>query len=400
MAITSRKRRLFIKPEADDAYGAEAGATDGSDFTAVQTVELGMPEDLTELIETGYFTGRNADTPSVLGPSGGEIPFTMPAHGLLTAAADGGSVPAVDAQDMLLVNAFGDSANTQGEGVGVGSTVSNLVLDTNVLGLQDLAAVIANNTAGTVMQWRRTGNAASPYSLNRDWPAALVPADSGTCYGVRHYRPIDEASNDSLSAMYDLDGTIFDFLGGRLTSLKLNMTVGQKALLSGTLKFDSIAENTSGRTAIPTIDAFAGTPIMGQLGSFSWGNTEYAAKSVEIDFGLQTVPDDAFSGANGRSNIRVMATKPVITIEPAFSVNFITDKLANTRRNLGVKLGSGALSGSIVNSYYFFAESAEISALSSVDDAGRLRQSVSFMPKDSGIFSGSTLAHLWQLGRA
>lgn len=391
----SKKRRLFLKQET--TFGTEAGSTDGSDMTPVRTTSLDMPADLTEHLETNYFTGRMAPTAMIVGPSGAEITFVMPLQGLLTAAGDGVSVPADDVTDMIFESAFGDSVDTDGEGAGAGSTTTSLVLATDALALQSVAPIIS--TATGYAEWRRSASAASPYTL--DIALANAPLALDVAYGAKAYRQTDDIADKSLTAVYDLDGIRWTFKGGRPTSIKADMVAGKPATLSVTLKFDSIVNDTSVKTALPTVDVFAGTPIMGQLGSFVWGSTAHAAKSVSVDFGLESADDASFAGANGRSNIQVMNAIPVVTVEPLFLASFWDDKVAGTNRALGVKFGRGALSGGAINTCFFHAELAELAGgANPVDDAGKLRSSLNFKCIDEGVFSGTTASQLFQYLRA
>tara|TARA_B100000676_G_scaffold153538_1_gene151521 strand:- start:959 stop:1459 length:501 start_codon:yes stop_codon:yes gene_type:complete len=166
------------------------------------------------------------------------------------------------------------------------------------------------------------------------------------------------------------------------------------------MDFDSKSDDSSTKTALPTISTFAGTPVKGLLGAFAWGSTEYAAKSISIDFGITAQPDGTVTTANGRSNIDIISTYPTVSVEPAFAQTFVNDMTAGTARALSVQLGSGVVSGGVLNGCAMFMESARLTASNASDDGGRLRNSLTFECVDAGIFSGSIIAQYFQFARA
>ena len=104
--------------------------------------------------------------------------------------------------------------------------------------------------------------------------------------------------------------------------------------------------------------------------------------------------------ANGRSNIDIISTYPTVSVEPAFAQTFVNDMTAGTARALSVQLGSGVVSGGVLNGCAMFMESARLTASNASDDGGRLRNSLTFECVDAGIFSGSIIAQYFQFARA
>ena len=395
MATRTRKNAFYLK--AESSYGAEAGSTDGSDFTAVKCLSLDLISDNTAMLETSLATGRNRKTASEIGADGAQVSLTVPLQGLVSAAGDGVNASSVadDWLDLVLSNVFTKST-TQGEGIDATATASSLVTDADTYTNQDMVAVQGASFDGGQVNWRRVGGTASPYTMDRNLDA--TPDGSEVSYGAKMYRPGTPGA--SLSACYDLDGTIYLLLGGRVSSMSVEMSAGELAVVSVTIDFDSKADDSSTKTALPTIGTFAGTPIKGLLGAFSWGGTEYATKSVSLDFGITAQPDATVTTSNGRSDIDIISTYPTMSIEPAYAQTFVDDMTAGTARALAVQFGSGVVSGGVLNGCALFMESARLTASNPSDDGGRLRSSLSFECVDGGIFSGSIIAEYFTFTRA
>ena len=396
MADRTRKNRLFIK--AESSYGVEAGSTDGSDFTAVKCLSLDLVSDNTAMLATSLATGRNRKSAPEVGANGAQVTFTTPIQGLVSAAGDGTAASSVadDWLDLILTNVFGAPQETTGEGIDASATASSLVTDTDAFTNQDMVAVQGASFDGGKVNWRRLSGTASPYTMDRDLNA--TPDGSEVAYGAKIYR--QNTAGASLSACYDLDGVIYLLKGGRISSMSIEMAAGELATLSVTMDFDSKSDDSSTKTALPTISTFAGTPVKGLLGAFAWGSTEYAAKSISIDFGITAQPDSTVTTTNGRSNIDIISTYPTVSVEPAFAQTFVNDMTAGTARALSVQLGSGVVSGGVLNGCAMFMESARLTASNASDDGGRLRNSLTFECVDHGIFSGSIIAQYFQFARA
>ena len=395
MATRTRKSALYIK--AESSYGVEAGSTDGSDFTAVKCLSLDLLSDNTAMLETNYALGRNTKSAPEVGADGAQVTFTTPLQGLVTAAGDGTNASSVadDWLDLLLNNVLAQST-TQGEGVDASATASSLVTDADTYTNQDMVALQGASFDGGQVNWRRVGGTASPYTMDRNLDG--TPSGAEITYGCKMYRPGTPGA--SLSACYDLDGTVYLLLGGRISSMSIEMSAGELAVLSVTMDFNSKSDDSSAKTAFPALGTLAGTPIKGLLGAFAWGATEYAAKSVSIDFGITAQPDSTVTTANGRSDIDIISTYPTVTVEPAYAQTFVDDMTAGTARSLSIQLGSGVVSGGVLNGCSMFMESARLTASNPSDDGGRLRSGLTFECVDGGIFTGSIISQYFQFSRA
>ena len=396
MAERTRKVALYLK--AESSYGVEAGSTDGSDFTACKCLSLDLLQDNTNMLETNFATGRNRQTEPEVGADGAQITFTTPIQGLVSAAADGTAASSIadDWFDLILTNVFGAPRETTGEGLTASATASSLDVDTDAFTNQDMVAVQGASFDNGKVNWRRVSGTASPYTMDRNLNA--TPDGSEIAYGAKIYR--NSAAGASLSACYDLDGTIYLLKGGRVSSLSIEMTAGELATLSVTMDFDSKQDDTSTKTALPTLGTLAGTPVKGLLGAFAWGSTEYAARTVSVDFGITMQPDATVTTANGRADMDIISIYPTVTVEPAYAQTFVDDMTGGTSRALSIQFGSGVVSGGVLNGCNLFMEKARLTQSNPSDDGGRLRNSLQFQCVDAGIFSGSIIAEYFQFSRA
>ena len=399
MADRTRKTSIFFKQEL--TYGAEdtSSTSDGSGFTAVKCLTVDLLTNPQAQLEANFATGRNRVSPAIMGPDSAQVTFTTPIQGLVSFAGDGTNASTIsnDYLDFIMINLLGSASTTAGDGLDAASTASSLVTDESApFTNQDMVAVQGASFDSGRVNWRRVAGTASPYTLDRDFNA--TPDGSEVAYGAKMYRPGTPGA--SLSVCYNLDGVVYLLLGGRVTSMSMAMNAGELATVSVTMDFDSLTDDTSTKTALPSIDTFAGTPIKGVLGSFAWGSTEYAAKSVSIDFGVGAQPDQTVTTTNGRSDINIISCNPTVAVEPAFATNWSTDFKAGTARILSVQFGSGVVSGGVLNGCSFYAESARLTSAEASDDGGRLRDSLAFSVVDEGIFTGAIVSEYFQFSRA
>lgn len=397
MATTSRKLRIYVAAESG-GYAIDASAS-GSGYSAVRV--LGPPEGSMPfidhnrpIIETNYFTGRNAPTPHELGPDQCTLAFDTPLLGLAAAAAAAGSPAADDWLDILLEAAFGASNDYAGMAV-TSSTGTTLTTGTSSAAAQDLLAVYDATLATPRTMWRRTVTAASPYTVNRAWDAN--PTSSGVAYGMKRYSFADVQGN-SVSIYYELDGQGYTLLGGRVVGLKLSMPAGKPAKMSWTLRFDSYTAGL--KASVPAVTTWAGSLIQGELAEIAWGPNTYAAKSVDVDFATAATDSSTVTATNMRSGIDVLSAWPTVSITPLYATSWETDFLATTARTLAIRFGAGVLASTVLNTACFWAESAQALAPKPQDDANRLRQQVQLVVRDAGILSGTTPYRLWQFARA
>ena len=169
-------------------------------------------------------------------------------------------------------------------------------------------------------------------------------------------------------------------------------------MVSTSLKADSITRES--KASLPALARFSNPPIVGKLGSVYFGSTQYAVKSVEIDFQVRTVDIGSIAGTQGRGNIFVVSKRPKVTIVPAFATAFEDDFAAGTERSLLVQFGTGAVASSRASTVGFYAQSAQIRKHSLTDDGGYLRKTIELQVTDAGIRTGTTAYRHWTLARS
>tara|TARA_Y100000310_G_scaffold340834_1_gene437960 strand:+ start:7302 stop:8501 length:1200 start_codon:yes stop_codon:yes gene_type:complete len=398
MASDAQNTGLWIAAESTFATDPD---TDGSDYTAVPVTEpVGFPAAGKTPVETHYATGRNRATSPIAGAGTGEVSFKVPFKGLSGAAGDSTNASSVsdDYLDLLLKNAWGNPANTEGDLVPASPAPSSSGLDLTdvVLSDQDLVALIA--TGATMIQWRRLGGAPEPFTLDRNWDTTATASD--VVYGTRMYRG-DGADGSSLSVVVANDGTYTTLHGGRISALKLTFEAGLQCVLDISMRFDSRTINDTAKSGLPAHVTTTHSPIIGVSGGVWWNGASVSdVASCTIDWQPNTVDVRSVAGANGRSDIALLGERPRVTISASHATSFETDADAATQGNLMIQFGVGTLSGGVVNAGCFFAEGATLASQpGTTDDGGLLRKQLDFQVDDHGEFVSGTDAHYWTLAR-
>ena len=384
-------------------------STNGSGYLWVPTYSIGeVPSGITQL-ETNFMTGRDQGTLPLVGPGGGSIEIVTPAIGLPTEAGDGvsASAGADDWYDDINENMVSDTP-TEREGENVASAAaSTITFDAAATDLttNDLIAVYdASSTAlAARSQWALlvSGSGAGPWTIAPSW--TNTPTAAAIAYASRQYIWTTTTQGGSHRAWViqddDVDAgnsTYYRCLDGRLSARSIVFEAGQRIEDRQTWMFDSIVEDRANKTNLPTPGV--GPAISALVGLYScvWFNgTEYATRSVTINFNLETQPVASTCGANGRAGFNILRAHPTVTIEPE-----ATDAIRDLYRTVGsgrllVQLGAGVF-GTVINSCAFHAENAYVMTADRNDEGGRARQSVSFKVCDPG----STTARFWQFARA
>lgn len=398
----TKKRALFLDTEA--AYGINPnGAGVGSGFRWVPTIELGLLGDGKSPLRTDYFTGRNAPTIPIAGPDGWSFDMKMPLWGLAAAAGDGVAVGADDVLDEILLHIFGTQATVVGEGVGVGSTTSSLVLDTITGALQDLAAVFetgvpSSANGGARTQWMKKTDATGAPTYVVAPTLVQAPTTAAVAYGVKHYRP-DDDGGASLAFCYREDEQDYTLLGGRCTKAVIEWTARKIITLS--LSFAGDSKTAESLSSLPLVgNAPPATPLIATLNPLWFNNTRYQVQSGALDLGVNAAEIEATEGLNGRGGFDSIALLPKLTINP-LKTNAIQDLKRNqTSGRALLQLGGGVLSGGVLDTMCFEAEQMAVQNAATADENGRMRNSVELEMFDQVVFSGSTLAHLFQMARA
>jgi hypothetical protein len=314
--------------------------------------------------------------------------------GLAAAAGDGDTPAATDTLSKILDACFGAGTATNGEGVGAGSAVDSIVMDTAIWAANALVCIADANANSGRAQWRRVTGATTPYTPA---PAnlAAAPTTTGIGYGTIHHAGFSD-DGYSLSAVIDIDGIFYYLSGGRPTSLKITGESGQRCTVDVGMRFDSKAEQTATKTTLTAYAISAHTPIKGALSPFYWGASAYAIKSLELDFGLTVADDESTAGANGRQDIQVLAADPVLRITPRYDQSvWEADFLAGTTREALVAFGAGAISGGVLNTCAFSCAAAQVRAVTEQADGKRLRHQIELVVRDNGASSD-----YWRFARA
>lgn len=386
MASRTRKKTLYLA--AESTFSADPSAN-GSGYTSVPLRNLSELSDGLAHLETNYFTGRLEDTVPVVGADSAEISFTVPLIGLSAAAGDGQNVPADDWLDILLTHMFGVQRTHTGEGVAVGSTGSNLVLDATVVGLDDndlVAVYDAILTSVGRTQWARvTDDSSEPtYDITPVWAGA--PTDTGVAYGLKEYRFQDDGGATLAAVFVDDQVGTYTLTGGRVTAFAINADAGGLISADVTMRFDDATEDAAAKTQLPaSVAAPAITPVILQ-GSPVWFNGSQlgSVASVNIAFNVEATRVRAAEATNGRSDDVAIRMVPRVTVAPLRTDGIREFRRLLTQGEVLVQLGAGILSGGVLNTLAFNMMNAYAEEVSPEDDESLTRQSVVFKTIDPG----------------
>jgi hypothetical protein len=385
---------------AESTYGVDPDS-DGSDYLPIRFDGVADPVDATEIEEVGNASGRNEPAELQVTRSGAKLSLTIPLYGYAAGSGDGDAAPTADVLDLLLANVCGTALQaTGGEGVNSGSAASTLVLDASIAGLVvgTLVPVYLGASDTPVRtHWRRIGNAASAptYSVVPDWSS--TPTTAAIMYGVRGYGQANnlQTATVGLAAIVNRGGTLHRLLGGRITSMSLDLTAGKVARMSVGLSFDSYEEGATA-ASLPAITTYP-SPIIQTLAPCYWGATQVPYKSIKIDMRPKVVEVQSAAGTNGRGQMEVVEIDPLVTIDPAWAPSTWNSAFqAGQSAELLVQIGGGYTASGRPNTMAFHARRAQINtAPTIVDDGGYLRNAVSMVALGSGL-SGT---YRWMLAR-
>lgn len=367
-------------------------SADGSGYLPVPAEGISEVPAGIEQLEVAYSDGRMFSKANEVGaPTLAELSFQVPLYGLATAAGDGSAPPAVDVLDTLMLHVLQTAATLSGEGVGVGSTATDLVLDTDAYSVGDLLAYCPGS--GSASQWAYVTVDDSDGTYTVAPAMSPVPVDAGTVYGSRHWTPpaTGLVGGDPLSCVVvDDDIGTYRYANCRVTSLSLEAQAGQRIMLSVTVQADAVTEDSTAKTSLPTaLLAPPTTPVKALASPLAFGGTYYDCASFTFDFGLQTAPVVATSSSTGRAGHEVITLAPSLTFTPLRTDAIRDLQRAATTGVALVQLGGGVLSGSVLNTLAIYMGNAQVTAAEGQDDNGHARQSVTLMAKDpgaSGVF--------------
>lgn len=376
---------------AQSAWGSDPSA-DGSGYLPVPAEGISEVPMGVEQIEVQYSDGRVFSKASEVGaPSLGELSFQMPLWGLGTAAGDGASPPSVDVLDTLLTHVLQTAAVLDGEGVGSGSTATDLVLDADAFDVGHLLPYCPGSGSETQWAYVTADDTDGTYTVAPAMSPAAV--DAGAVYGSRYWTPpaTGLTGGEVLSfVLVDDDVGTYRYANCRVTSMSLEATVGQRIMLSVTVQADSVTEDSTAKTSLPTaVAAPPVTPVKALASPVAFDGTFYDCAGFSFDFGITAAPINATSSSTGRAGHEIITLAPVLTFKP-LRTDAIRElaRAASTGAAL-VQLGGGVLAGTVLNTLALYLGQAQMTAAAGEDDSGHARQGVTLTGRDpgsSGVF--------------
>lgn len=380
-------RALHLAQEG--SFGVDPSAN-GSAYLPIGLTSRPYMSNDTELAETNYATGRNADTEMLVLRDGSSVPVEIDLTGPATSGADNVAPVALDAIDFILAAAFGTAARViNGRAVGAGSTTANIVLSSAVLAADDLACLYVS--ASNRMRYRPVAGAGPTYTVAPNWEAAPVQTNDYVV-ASRQYAH-QAAQGPSLAAVLNIDGTLQLGLGMKPQGkLSIKGRSGKKITLSTALRGDTFTPGVT-KASLPAVSTFPSAAVF-TLSDFYFNGTNYGTKSFSLDFDLSTVDVEASTAATGRADIQIVRVEPTITIEPLFASALWQGLLdAATIAPVILQMGSGRLGSGRNNSLGFHAPRAQVVEVKDQNDNGIVRHMVKLK-----ILDGVT-ARRWTLAR-
>ena len=381
----SNEKTLYIASQTG-GWDTDPSAN-GSGYLPIVAEEISEIPAGIEQLEVAYQDNRAFPKANEVGaPSLAEITCKIPLFGLGTGAGDGSAPPAVDVLDYLLSHILQTTGTLSGEGVGSGSSSTNLVLDADAYSVGDLLAYSPG--AGAASQWVEVTADAADGSYTVSPAMSPVAVTAGVIYGSRTWTPpaTGLVGGDLLSLVIE-DSSVGTYRAAncRISSFTLEGQVGQRIMADVTFQCDSIVEDSAAKTALPAaLQSPPVTPVKALGSPIAFGGTYYGAAQFSLDLGLTTAPVNATSSLTGRAGHEVIGMAPQLTFTP-----LRTDAIRNFQRAAStgsalLQLGAGALSGSVLNTLAVYMGNAQVTAVESQDDEGHARQQITLMAKDPG----------------
>jgi hypothetical protein len=390
-------KTLYVAPMS---YGAADPSANGSGYSYVPTVNPATKRNMRSQLATQYAVGGIFPTRPEAGPDGGEIRFRTVWGGLASIAGDGAAPPANDWLDILLTSAFGTQRLLSGEGVGVASTTTNLVLDAGTdYTFQDLLAVYEVGLSVGRTQWAM---ATTDPGTNQHAVApafAVAPTTAAIAYGSKTYRQAAPATGVVACVFVDDTVGVYTALSGRVMLNSIEAQHGELYIADWTIRFDSKTLDV-GKSSLPAITAGpAFPPAQARNSPVYFNGTAYETKSVRIDFQPRPLLIGATSAPNGRGGDENLCN-PRVTIEPRrnSAIEALSD--AVTQGPLLVQMGAGILNGSVLGTTCLHIDNASPEPVQDLADDQYSRQTVTFAVADRVFQSAGQRSHNVQLARA
>lgn len=391
MAQLSKQKKGYLKLET--TYGSEAGSTDGSDMVWLPLASTPTYTHEAAVLEGPLQTGRLWRNDATTGSDGGTINLSLYILPLSGAAYQGQSPQTGDYLDLIhraIFPSVSSSVGRHASSVAAGTmTVTASFVDEVVVFCDTLTTIGKAQIA-----FFHSGSSATVFNSTPTFEQ-LPTASSTTVFGTRTYysTSISGTVGNSLTITLVDGGSVYTFKGCRPTSAKVNAPIGALATIDLTLKCDSRTEETSVKSALPTVGRSKLPKIKGLASPIFLDDTKQTSvKATVIDYGIQTVEVGAQEALNGRSEIQIIGYNPTISFQPLRAESFaaIRKTLAATR--VACQIGSGlptTVEGTThVPTIVFHFNQAQLVDLSEQDDGGVERQGLTYNIVDAGYNVG------------
>lgn len=398
MSELETKNGLWLALESG-GFSVDPSAN-GSLYSFVPAEEIGELEEGPELVETNLqLTDAFGRTRRIVGASSWALDIKVPLVGFGTSQGDGSAPPADDWADLLATHIWGAPVLESGEGLGVGSTTTALVLDApGTGGLQSLHPIFEAGlpSAAPRLQWCRSTSASATVPTV-DPTLAAAPTTAAVRYATKTWVPTDPGGN-TLALVHRKGDTFKTLLGGRVTDLEIPETgVGKALYLNAKLRGDRVVVESKGSLPAPVV--MAQPEILSLLSPVNFNNTFIETASIAVKFGLKTAEREATASPTGRVQHDVIGGEAMVTIKPVYTSTINAFQENGTRAPLLLQLGAGLLAGGRLNGWAFHAAEAQVVKRDVAAAKGLRRNQVQFAINNMGVISGSTRARYYQMVR-
>jgi hypothetical protein len=398
MSELESKNGLWVALESG-GFSVDPSAS-GALYNHLPAEEIGELVEGPELVETNLqLTDAFGRTRRIVGANFWELDVKFPLVGFNVSQGDGSAPPADDWFDLIATHVWGAPVLESGEGLGVGSTTSALVLDPpGTGGLQSLHPIYEAGlpTAAPRLQWARS-TSASATAPTIDPTLAAAPTTAAIRYATKTWVPTDPGGN-TLALVHRKGDTFKTLLGGRITNLEIPETgIGKALYLNAKIRGDRVVVESKGSLPPPVL--MPQPEILSLLSPVNFNNTFIETASIGVKFGLKTSEREATASATGRVQHDVIGGEAMVTIKPVYTAATNAFQENGTRAPLLLQFGAGLLAGGRLNGLAFHAAEAQAVKRDVVAAKGIRRNQVQFAINNMGVISGSTRARYYQVVR-
>ncbi len=397
----TRKKILYVQTET--TYSTDPDAT-GAAHTYVPAYEIGEIQDTLELLENDHFTGRahGAVAPEP-GADGWSLEITVPPKGLLSAAGDTTDASTVsdDYYDIFLDHFTSTGTTTVGSVLTTVTDGTDVTATVDVHARQELCAIYEADLPSATAERTQWAFVEHDFGTGRYTigPTITTPTTAAIAYGTKQHT-VSDSPGVGLTFVVVQDDVEYTLTGGRCTSSSISMdSPGQVWKHKMSFSGDTKTLTTKGAT-LPQPGTTAHPPLKGMLSPMWFGTTNLAVSSIEIDFGISSAVQGSTAAVNGRAGYESIALNPTVTVTPLFSNTYTNWKRAATTGAILIQMGSGALSGGVLNTMAIgFHEAVAVEA-NATDENGRVRQSIQFRVTDEVDDTSSIMSRFMSIARA